>query len=216
MNHRITIPYSEKRSNARQIRKFSVDSSSPARCWIVSFAVFEVVGLLLMFRKVFSSGLDKNTTWYALNIDVCLVAPRKFGLTNFFQVFSGEMQKVPLAELFTDNGEKAPESWFLPPGNKIRVSDVYVGAAFAIIGGLCNCRGDLLQLKRVLCPEVLEAIRAIQLEELNVNNDKSSEASASNVRITCLNGQAFRGSTPAQSNLKLWPKTKSSPKIVQT
>ena len=205
------IPYLEKKSNARQIRNSLAVLTSLARCRVVLNVVFQVFGLFLMFRKVFSSKLDRSTTWYALSIDVCLVAPRKFGLTNFFQVFTNEIKKVQLIELQTENGDKVPESWFFPSGNKTRVSDVYVGTAFAIIGGLCNRRSDLLQLKTVLCPEVLEAIKAIQLEEFNVKT--AQEASTIDGRIGCLNGQAFQGDTLGKSNLKLWPKTKSPPKI---
>jgi hypothetical protein len=69
--------------------------------------------MIIEFNQVVSTVLDANKHWYALDSDLCGIAPRKFVNYNVFKIFNEDVKRVNMKELAAANGDRVPAKWFL-------------------------------------------------------------------------------------------------------
>lgn len=90
-----------------------------------------------MIFRVFSSLLDENTAWFALNERLCGKPPRRFQESQMFSVFPNEIKRVKMDELRDANGDRPSIEWFNSGSkyHKNRLEYVFVGSTFAVFAG---------------------------------------------------------------------------------
>ena len=110
-------------------------NSGIARKWESFFAdgFATAVAVLRMITRVFSSYLDPQMPWYALNDKLCGIPPRKFCANSIFALFPEDVRRVNIRDLRDENGGEVSMSCF---NRGAKGTDaLYAGTAFAVLAG---------------------------------------------------------------------------------
>ena len=91
----------------------------------------------LLLHRVFSSQLDPEKNWYALNSNLCSSKPSVFCSTLSAQTFPEEYKQVALENLRGKDGTTASFRWFCSHRSS---ENVYVASAFGLLLGILRLK----------------------------------------------------------------------------
>jgi hypothetical protein len=128
-----------------------------------------------MIHRVFSSSLDPNKNWYALNTSICGIVPRRFCSNDVFKFFEDEIASRQITELRDENGEPISPKLF-NAGYHVAGNKVFVGTSFAVVAGNIRQRkfGESEFLRSNAFAKVKEAVNK-ETFELHVQGTTSSD-----------------------------------------
>ena len=91
------------------------------------------VDIVMMSTRIFSSFLDPQKAWFALNDKLCKIPPRKFCINGIFNLFPKEICHVNIGDLRDSNGGQVALMSF-NQGAK-GTDAIYADTTFAVLAG---------------------------------------------------------------------------------
>ena len=161
-------------------------NSGIAREWEYFFADGSATAAAVarMITRVFSSYLDLQIAWYALNDKLCGVPPRKFCVNNIFALFPEEVRRVNICDLRDENGGEVSMSCF---NRGAKGTDaLYAGTAFAVLAGNLRRKdpGEEEFLKSTLFERLRKAVNIGELLAFADTGESSSSTQCNSLEMS--------------------------------
>jgi hypothetical protein len=130
-----------------------------------------------LLNRVYSSYLDSDKKWWALNTRLCGKSPTRFARSGFSKIFPFEIKEINAGLVHDENGAQIDHNDFLDGGSQrgsYKKETIFVGSTLCVLGGILRQNSKISDLLSET--EAQDLIASINRTDFST--DQSSSVSA--------------------------------------